>query len=179
MDQDINQCWFNYPIVDVLYIILIFSIIRELLEMARARSFYFFQYLNYFQLINVVLASLFVLIVPYDIDLGHHFGGWSVFLAWINITRFLGSSRFFGKYLTMAFYVLPKVLKMFFVFLPSFLAFVFAFQMMLKANSAIFHDLKNTMLKTFTMMTGEYEYDELLGFPVIEKKGGSYGSTQV
>ena len=178
MDQDIYECWFRYPLVDILYILLIVYIIREIVEMIRARSFYFSQYLNYFQIINIVLATIFVLIAPNNTLMGNHFGAWAVFFAWINLTRFLGSSRFFGRYLIMAFDVLKKVVKMLFVFLPSFLAFVFAFNMMLKGNS-IFHDLKNTVIKIFTMMTGEFEYDGIFSFEEIEDKGGSKGSTQV
>ena len=178
MDQDISQCWFRYPSVYILYILLIVYIIREIFEMIRARCFYFSQYLNYFQIVNVVLATIFVLIAPYNTFMGNHFGAWAVFVAWINLTRFLGSSRFFGRYLIMAFDVLKKVVKMLFVFLPSFLAFVFAFNMMLKGNS-IFHDLKNTVIKIFTMMTGEFEYDGIFSFGEIETNGGSYGSTQV
>lgn len=175
MDQDINECWFSYPLVDILYILLIVYIIREIVEMVRARSFYFSQYLNYFQITNIVLATIFVLIAPCNTLMGNHFGAWAVFLAWINLTNFLGSNSLFGKYIIMAFDVLPKVFKMFFVFLPSFLAFVFSFNMMLKGNET-FHDLKNTLLKTFTMMTGEFEFDTLFGFD--EKKRG-YISTQV
>jgi hypothetical protein len=70
------------------------------------------------------------------------------------------------------------VVKMLFVFFPSFLAFVFAFNMMLKGNS-IFHDVKNTVIKILTMMTGEFEYDGIFSFGEIETNGGSYGSTQV
>ena len=39
--------------------------------------------------------------------------------------------------------------------------------------------LKNTMIKIFTMMTGEFEYDGIFSFGEIENNGGSYGSTQV
>ena len=81
MDQDISQCWFRYPSVYILYILLIVYIIREIFEMIRARCFYFSQYLNYFQIVNVVLATIFVLIAPYNTFMGNHFGAWAVLVA--------------------------------------------------------------------------------------------------
>ena len=175
MGQDITTCWYTHPPVLCLFILLAFYVIREIFELFRARLDYFKHYSNYIQFLNILLATAFLTQAPNDTLLGNHFGAWAVFLAWINLTNFLGSNSLFGKYIIMAFDVLPKVFKMFFVFLPSFLAFVFSFNMMLKGNET-FHDLKNTLLKTFTMMTGEFEFDTLFGFD--EKKRG-YISTQV
>ena len=175
MGQDITTCWYTHPPVLCLFILLAIYVIREIFELFRARLLYFKHYSNYVQILNILLATAFLTLAPYDTLLGNHFGAWAVFLAWISLTNFLGSNNLFGKYIIMAFDVLPKVFKMFFVFLPSFLAFVFSFNMMLKGNET-FHDLKNTMLKTFTMMTGEFEFDTLFSFD--EKKRG-YISTQV
>ena len=175
MGQDITTCWYTHPPVLCFFILLAIYVIREIFELFRARLDYFKQYSNYVQILNVLLATAFLTLAPYDTLLGNHFGAWAVFLAWISLTNFLGSNSLFGKYIIMAFDVLPKVFKMFFVFLPSFLAFVFSFNMMLKGNET-FHDLKNTMLKTFTMMTGEFEFDTLFSF---DEKERGYISTQV
>ena len=175
MGQDITTCWYTHPPVLCLFILLAIYVIREIFELFRARLLYFKHYSNYVQILNILLATAFLTLAPYDTSLGNHFGAWAVFLAWISLTNFLGSNNLFGKYIIMAFDVLPKVFKMFFVFLPSFLAFVFTFNMMLKGNET-FHDLKNTMLKTFTMMTGEFEFDTLFTF---DEKERGYISTQV
>ena len=175
MGQYITTCWYTHPKILCLFILLAFSVIREFVELLRAGLDYFKHFSNYIQILNILLATVFLTLAPYDTLLGNHFGAWAVFLAWIHLTNFLGSNSLFGKYIIMAFNVLPEVFRMFFVFLPSFLAFVFSFNMMLKGNET-FHDLKNTLLKTFTMMTGEFEFDTLFGFD--EKKRG-YISTQV
>ena len=175
MGQSISTCWYTHPKILCLFILLAFSVIREFVELLRAGLDYFKHFSNYTQILNILLATAFLTLAPYDTLLGNHFGAWAVFLAWIHLTNFLGNNSLFGKYIIMAFDVLPKVLKMFFVFLPSFLAFVFTFNMMLKSNET-FHDLKNTLLKTFTMMTGEFDFETYF---ILDDTKRGYISTQV
>ena len=175
MGQSISTCWYTHPKILCLFILLAFSVIREFVELLRAGLDYFKHFANYIQILNIFLATAFLTLAPYDTLLGNHFGAWAVFLAWIHLTNFLGNNSLFGKYIIMAFDVLPKVLKMFFVFLPSFLAFVFTFNMMLK-DEETFHDLKNTILKTFTMMTGEFDFETYF---ILDDTKRGYISTQV
>ena len=160
--------------------VLVLTIIREFLEMVKVGWHYLKFYENYCQLINVCLTIAFIAIAPYNSFVANHFGSWAVFAAWINLTNFIGISNFLGlaRYLIVAFDVLVGVFKMFLVFMPSFLAFVFSFYMMLKGSQE-FHELPKSMMKTFVMMTGEFEYGDLFSINRVREIGGSNGSTQV
>ena len=175
-----HPCWFDHPFVVILEFLLALTIIRELLELVKVGKHYFAYYENYLQIINFTLTAIFIVLAPYNPVLANHFGAWAVFVAWMNLTHFIGTSDFIGigRYLIIAFDVFVQVVRMFLVFMPSFLAFVFSFRMMLKGSEE-FHDLSNSLMKTFTMMTGEFEFDGVFSFKSVEDVGGSRGSTQV
>ena len=175
-----HPCWFDHPFVVILELLLALTIIRELLELVNVGKQYLLSYENYLQIINFTLTAIFIVLAPYNPVLANHFGAWAVFVAWVNLTHFIGTSDFIGigRYLIIAFYVFVQVVKMFLVFMPSFLAFVFSFRMMLKGSDA-FHDLSNSLMKTFIMMTGELEYDDGFSMKSVEEVGGSRVSTQV
>ena len=175
-----NPYWFGHPFVVILEFLLALTIIRELLELGKVGKHYFAYYENYLQIINFTLTAIFIALAPYNPVLANHFGAWAVFVAWVNLTHFIGVSDFIGigRYLIIAFDVFVQVVKLFLVFLPSFFAFVFSFRMMLK-GSEVFHDLSNSLMKTFIMMTGELEYDAGFSMKSVEDVGGSRGSTQV
>jgi hypothetical protein len=175
-----HPSWFDHPFVLILEFLLALTIIRELLELVKVGKKYLAYYENYLQIINFTLTAIFIVLAPYNHVLANHFGAWAVFVAWVNLTHFIGTSDFIGigRYLIIAFDVFVQVVKMFLVFMPSFLAFVFSFRMMLK-GSEVFHDLSNSLMKTFIMMTGELEYDAGFSMKSVEDVGGSRVSTQV
>ena len=175
-----HPCWFNHPFVVILYVLLALTIIREVLELVKVGKHYFAYYENYLQIINFTFTAIFIVLAPSNPVLANHFGAWAVFVAWLNLTHFIGTSDFIGigRYLIIAFDVFVQVVKMFLVFMPSFLAFVFSLRMMLKGSDA-FHDLSNSLMKTFIMMTGELEYDAGFSIKSVQDVGGSSGSAQV
>ena len=127
------------------------------------------------QIINFTFTAIFIVLAPSNPVLANHFGAWAVFIVvFIGTLDFIG----IGRYLIIAFDVFVQVVKMFLVFMPSFLAFVFSFRMMLKGSDA-FHDLSNSLMKTFIMMTGELEYDAGFSIKSVQDVGGSRGSAQV
>ena len=175
-----HPCWFDHHFVVILEFLLALTIIRELLELVKVGKHYFAYYENYLQIINFTLTAIFIVLAPYNPVLANHFGAWAVFVAWVNLTHFIGVSDFIGigRYLIIAFDVFVQVVKLFLVFLPSFFAFMFSFRMMLK-GSDVFHDLSNSLMKTFIMMTGELEYDAGFSMKAVKNVGGSRVSTQV
>jgi hypothetical protein len=76
-------------------------------------------------------------LAPDNIELANHIGAWAIFLAWSNLSRFLGKAYFFGKVTTMAWYVAKKIMKIMVVITPSVAAFVFAFNMLLQPNPLV------------------------------------------
>ena len=70
-------------------------------------------------------------------ELANHFGAWAIFVAWSNLSRFLGKAYSFGRVTTMACYVAKKIIKIMVVITPSVAAFVFAFNMLLQSNPLV------------------------------------------
>ena len=71
-----------------------------------------------------------------------------------------------------------KFVTIFLIFTPSLLAFMFALNMLLQANPT-FYDKSDTTLKVFSMMVGEFEYDDTFSPHAVEEIGGRNKSTQV
>ena len=177
--KDINRCWYTHPIVVLNYIGLITLLVREIVELVYGGWEYFSHTRqNYLQIIQITLAAVFVFLVPSDLILANHFGAWATFLAWANLSRFLGKTYYFGRIITMAWYVTKKILNIFIIFTPSFAAFIFAFDMLLQSHP-MFHRPADTTLKVLSMMVGEFTYDETFSFEQVYLFGGRNISTQV
>ena len=176
--QTINECWhYNGWVVSV-QIILAILVIREIMELSKLGWSYFKEIENYIQLFHFLLTIVFIQLAPYHLVLANHFGAWAVFIAWGNLVQFLRNTSFVGKNITIAIDVSVKLVKVLLVFAPSLLAFTFAFNMMLHANDN-FHDIRESIVKIFAMMTGEFEFESNFGWKAVDDIGGRNLSTQV
>ena len=125
-----------------------------------------------------IFTITFVFMAPHNMELANHFGAWAVFFSWLNVSQLLGRYEFFGKGIFMALHVSKKILTTIIVFMPSFLAFIFGFNMLFQASPA-FYGLIITSVKIFVMMQGEFDFDDTLSYENVQKHGGRNISIQV
>ena len=177
--QDINECWYHHPLVIFLWISLLGFVILEGFEMIRTGYIAYFKKLeNYLQLAIVILTMAFIISAPENMELANHCGAWAVFLTWLNLSQLLARFDFFGLGIFMALHVAAKIIKTMLVFTPSFIAFIFGFNMLFQANPG-FHSLIGTAVKIFVMMQGEFDFDDNLAYDNVHDHGGRNVSIQV
>ena len=153
--------------------------ILEGFEIIRTGSTAYFKKLeNYLQLAIAILTLTFIFSATENMELANHCGAWAVFLTWLNLSQLLARFDFFGLGIFMALHVAAKIMKTMLVFTPSFIAFIFGFNMLFQANPA-FHGLIGTGVKIFVMMQGEFDFDDNLGYKSVHEHGGRNWSIQV
>ena len=84
----------------------------------------------------------------------------------------------FGEYIHMAFEVTKTLLKILMSFIPTFIAFTLTFNILMQ-SSEIFQSTKNTGLKVFVMMLGEFEFADYFTTHEVSKVGGRNISVQL
>ena len=177
--QTQEDCWCWHSTTVALEIFLCCLFIREFLEFGtRGAKQYFTSKENYLQVFVYILTVAFIVTVPTDMVAANHLAAWAVFWECLNITQLFGRVDFFGKGIFMALDVSKEIAKMLFVFAPSMVAFILAFNMMFQADPA-FHGLPNTSVKIFVMMQGEFDFDDNLSYQKVKEDGGRNRSIQV
>ena len=103
-----------------------------------------------------------------------HFLGWALFLAWMDLTIFLGKMDFFGRHIYMSWQIMRSMFLNLAVFVPSLVAFASAFHCFL-INNTVFEGSVASLLKTFEMFLGEVDFsDNFLYDNVKETEGANY-----
>ena len=101
--------------------------------------------------------------------------GWCLFLAWINVTIILGRFDLFGKNIYLTWNIVKSIFWPIVVYLPTLMAFAVAFHCFLCRN-AIFEGKVSSIIRVFTMMIGEYDFE---GNFLFDNVAGSKISVQV
>ena len=133
---------------------------------------------NWLQLFLFLLTIAFILYTPYSVNTGSHLAAWSVFLAWIDLTLLLGRIDYLGEYIFMATTIARRLIAFMFVYVPSFIAFAFAFNILLH-SARLFRGPGSAILKTLTMALGELEFGSYFAYYKVESSGGANVSVQV
>ena len=107
-----------------------------------------------------------------------HLLGWALFLAWIDLTLFLGRFDVFGKHIYRSWHVMKNVAWSMIVYVPILLAFAFAFHCFLK-NDEIFEGTTASILKVFTMVLGEFYFEDHYVYDKVKETNGSQFSVQI
>ncbi len=107
-----------------------------------------------------------------------HIGGWCMFLAWVDLTLFLGRLPKFGPYIYMSLNVTTALFWGLSVYLPTLMAFASAFHMFL-SGSDLFRGFASGFMKTFVMMVGEFEFSDYFVYHKVYEFGGRNWSVQV
>ena len=107
-----------------------------------------------------------------------HLLGWALFLAWIDLTIFLARFDVFGKPIYLSWHVLNNVAWSMIVYIPTVIAFSAGFHCFLKSN-AVFEGRWSSIVKTLTMLLGEYDFEDNFLYDVVKKNMDSNFSVQV
>ena len=152
----------------------------------------FFDYFSWQNVIEVVLLTLsttfliveFVLFDKMEYDCARYSGlqmhllGWALFLAWIDLTLFLGRFDIFGKHIYRSWHVMKNVAWSMTVYIPILLAFASAFHCFLK-NDGIFEGTVASVLKVLTMVLGEFDFGDHFVYDTVKETNGSQFSVQI
>ena len=107
-----------------------------------------------------------------------HLLGWTLFLAWINLTLFLGRFDIFGVHIYRSFHVIKNVAWSMSVYLPSLIAFAISFHCFLR-NDIIFEGPFASILKTLAMVLGEFNVEGRFLYDHVAGINGSQYSVQL
>merc|ERR1719362_1705136 len=107
-----------------------------------------------------------------------HLLGWALFLAWIDLTMFLGRFDLFGRHIYRSWHVMKNVAWSMTVYIPVLMAFATAFHCFLK-NDEIFEGTVASILKVLTMVLGEFDFTDHFVYDKVKENHGSNFSVQI
>ena len=121
-----SYCWLGSFFTVCLMICLFGLIIRELLEI-RSKSWikYIWSSENVIQLFIIGLTIAFLAFAEVHMELAYHFSAWALFLAWLDLTLFVGRIDFFGEYLFIVQNVAGTLIKCLLVYFPILIGRVY------------------------------------------------------
>ena len=153
-----------------------FRLIVEALQMVEEKGAYFLNFQNYVELASYGCSIVFILPIRDGEDLSiarWTAGAYAVFFGWINLIVFVGRFEYIGVYVLMFKSVLKTVVTVLCVFFVFIVGFGLCFYMLLP-NQYYFQEPGRAILKTFVMMTGEFEYTDYFVSEDLEFGSMSY-----
>ena len=152
-------------------------LLRELLQMWENGLHYFRELDNWLEVSILGCTVAYLICVYTDPIVAPHFGAVAVLFAWIEMTFLIGRIPTVGIYV----YMIVHVIKMLFVLLAFFcfilVGFAVAFHILLPRQQS-FKNPVISAIKVLVMMSGEFEFDDIFVWDVVEGKG-SNGTTQI
>ena len=106
------------------------------------------------------------------------FLGWTLFLAWIDLTIFLGRFDICGKHIYRSWHVMKNVAFSMVVYIPVMVAFAAAFHCFLM-NNTTFEGPVASFFKVLTMVLGEFDFEDNFIYDQVEEVKGSKWSVQI
>jgi ribosome-associated toxin RatA of RatAB toxin-antitoxin module len=107
-----------------------------------------------------------------------HLLGWALFLAWMDLTIFLGKMDVFGIHIYMSWQIMRSMFLNLAVFIPSLVAFASAFHCFL-INNPVFEGSVSSVLKTFEMLLGEVDFSDNFLYDNVKEIEGANHSVQI
>ena len=104
--------------------------------------------------------------------------GWALFLAWTDLTIFLGRFNLFGGNIYTTWRVAKNVFWPVMVYIPSIMAFSTAFHCFLSHNP-VFEGSVSSVFKVLTMVLGEYDFEDNFLYDQVKVTNDGYISVQV
>ena len=158
----------------------LFLWLRETMQYVRNWKEYLKDHENWAEMTLLFFSGLYLILlfIP-NIDpvIVHHLSSWSVFIAWIDLTLLMGRSPSIGTTIQMCFQVVKSVLLLLSIFLPIFLAFGFAFHVLLISNVQ-FESPYFAIVKVLTIMAGEFDFYDNFSYDA-SADDQSFGSSQL
>ena len=170
--------WKNHVAVILIILVLIKEICEFALNGLRGLKIYFQNLQNWIQCILICMSVMFYSYCETDLDKATHAAAWMVFLAWIDLTLYVGKIDILGEYIYMSVIVSKTIFWCLFIYVPSYMAFTFGFYILLKSNEA-FRSYTATFIRILAMQAGELDFKEDFDFHHVAEKGGLNYSVQM
>ena len=139
----------------------------------------YFSRQNFFD--NLILLLTFLYFVSIEMEnytASGHFGGWALFFTCMNFTFILSKIPMFGRSVFISLNVAISICKVFVVFIPSLIAFAFAFHFFMHGDP-IFRSYGDGILKVIVMIIGEFDFEDHFEWYKVLEMGGAKWSVQV
>ena len=178
----------RYLTLSTLFLLILWEFLQFLSKAFTCEIWEYFSWQNVLEVALLGLSTAFFVVeftmIKLDDDCGMYSGlqmhllGWALFLAWIDLTLFLGRFDVFGKHIYRSWHVMKNVAWSMIVYVPILLAFAFAFHCFLK-NDEIFEGTTASVLKVFTMVLGEFDFEDHYVYDKVKETNGSQFSVQI
>lgn len=180
LEQGYNQFYASrYMTITAVVLFAILEFQQFLKKSYKEGNFYsYFTIQNTTELVILIATILFLVYSPTHVELAGHLSGWILFLGWANFTFYIGKLSSLGRAFFNSLFLAKETVKTMLIFLPSLFGFTCAFHIFLHGN-AQFYDLPRSIIKVFTMFTGEYEFETNFNYDVVKESGGRNFSLQV
>ena len=169
--------YFSWGLLMVLIIMEILQFVSKVLTL-EVKEYFTKQNMIEVAMLVTTLAFFIVQFIDDEYWLLEHLLGWALFLSWMDLTLFLARFDLFGKHIYLSWHVLKKVGWSLVVYVPSVIAFSMAFHAFLRRNE-IFQGSTASIIKTLTMLLGEFDFADNFLFDKVKKDGDSNFSVQV
>ena len=128
--------------------------------------------------ISIILFTFVLIKFNFLLQLANHFAAWALFLAWIDLTTYLGRFGYIGEYVFIIFHITKVLFTCLLVYTPALFAFTFGFCMLLHSN-ATFESWTSGCFKVIAMMLGELEFGDTFVYHEVKDIGGRNISVQI
>ena len=169
--------YFSWGLLMVLIVMEILQFVSKVLTL-EVKEYFTKQNMIEVAMLVTTLAFFIVQFIDDEYWLLEHLLGWALFLSWMDLTLFLARFDLFGKHIYLSWHVLKKVGWSLVVYVPSVIAFSMAFHAFLRRNE-IFQGSTASIIKTLTMLLGEFDFADNFLFDKVKKDGDSNFSVQV
>eukprot|EP00794_Sanderia_malayensis_P010676 gene10676-11809_t len=155
---------FGKALGSIVLVICIIHLIKEFVQVLVRRTAYFKNLVNYLELL--LYSGSIYYILPFLRGKGvtkplYEIGIMCIFLSWVNVMFFLQRVPMFRIYIVMLLQVSLSILKVCVVFSTIFMGFLLTFYMLFIRQTS-FSNIGVSAAKTIVMMTGEFDYDDIL-----------------
>ena len=168
----------------LLTVLIIWEFLQFLSKILTRELDEYFSWQNMIEFLMLTLSILFFVIQYLESSdeeksgRQEHLLGWALFLAWIDLTMFLGRFDLFGRHIYRSWHVMKNVAWSMTVYIPVLMAFATAFHCFLK-NDEIFEGTVASILKVLTMVLGEFDFTDHFVYDKVKENRGSNFSVQI
>nr|XP_033785675.1 transient receptor potential cation channel subfamily A member 1 [Geotrypetes seraphini] len=169
----IKNTYFSRVCVSLLFIMSVFGILKEIVQIIQQRVKYLMDGTNIIDWTIYVSSLCFVLPLLIDptntINWQWQSGSLAVFLSWVNFLIYLQRFESYGIYIVMFWEILRTLLRIIILFFFIILAFGLSFYILLY-HQVTFSNPYFSLMQTFAMMLGDINYQEGFLQPLINNE---------
>ena len=181
-DFNMAVFWYDfarYASMVLVGVLVFFECCQILGDIVKKRiSRYFTSVPNIVDIISLSTAIAFLICHAENTQTGCCLFGWAIFFGYVNLTFILTFFRHFALTTYMCLEMTRSIFVTLVIFIPSFLAFGFAFHSFL-FGSDTFNSNTESFLKTVVMFLGEFDLSNEFMPDMVDKVGGQQIHTQV